>query len=80
GTVSIIFLKKITVPVYYAGAKVEKLACEGGISGNVQSIRDKGTITSPKIAVMIGCPFGYIVIICRQNGTVIINLCANYQQ
>ncbi len=55
-------------------AKIEKPPRKKRIAGKIQRVCDKSPVARPKIAVMIGCAFGYIRIICRQYRAVVIDL------
>ena len=44
-------------------AKIKKLSGYMVIACQIQSVRDKGSVTRPQIAVMVGRPFGHIRIV-----------------
>ena len=79
-SVSIIFLKKVAVGMDDSGAEFVEPACEIGIPGQIERVRDERAVAGPEITVVIRRPFGYVRIVRREDGTIVVDLCPDDQQ
>ena len=78
--IGVVFVKEVTVFCDSLGTPGEEACGEFVVACKVERICDKGTISVPAVGVGVSRKLGDIAIICGDDGSIGINLCAQNEE